>query len=288
MDLWAQKFIAHLRTSRRYSAHTLRAYEADVRDFIKRSGVPEPSSLKRIHVRTYLAELHRSRLSRSSVLRRISAVRSFVHFLMRSGLLEADPFAALPRPKREKKLPKFLTEAEMEELLASPRSLASPFKERDRALVELLYSSGLRRAELSALNAGDVDFVGGFVRVFGKGSRERIVPVGDTALKALRDYLRMKGKASQGALFTNPRGERLSEGGVAFVVRRWVRLARSLKPVTPHAFRHSFATHLLNRGCDLRSVQEMLGHRKLSTTQIYTHISLERLKKVYEEAHPRG
>lgn len=288
MKLWAQKYIARLRSSRRYSAHTLRAYQADISEFIKRVGVSEPKTLKRLHVRSYLAEIQQSKLSRNSVLRRLSSLKSFVRFLMEEEVLAADPFAALPRPKREKRLPKFLTEREMAELLANPRAGASPFKERDRGIVELLYSSGLRRSELAGLNVGDVDFIGGTVRVFGKGSRERIVPVGNTALKALRDYLRQRGRAGSGPLFLNARKERLSDAGVALVVRRWVKLAGSLKPVTPHAFRHSFATHLLNSGCDLRSVQEMLGHKNLSTTQIYTHVSLERLKKVYEDSHPRG
>ena len=163
------------------------------------------------------------------------------------------------------------------------------FRIRDSAVLELLYSSGLRRSEVSGLNIGDVDFVGGTVRVFGKGSRERVVPVGDAALGRLRDYLKSRPGAPAGApLFLNGKGGRLSDQGVAWILKRWIRASGWPKPVTPHVFRHSFATHLLDHGCDLRSVQEMLGHKNLATTQVYTHLSLEQLKRVYGRSHPKA
>jgi site-specific recombinase XerD len=166
---------------------------------------------------------------------------------------------------------------------------AGPDASRDRALLELLYSCGLRRAEASALNVGDVDFLSGIARVFGKGSKERLVPVGASALGFLRAYLASRGRPGDGeALFINRRGGRLSSDGVAFLVRRWCRRSPLLKTVAPHAFRHSFATHLLDRGADIREVQEMLGHSSLSTTQIYTHVSLKRLQQSYRAAHPRS
>ena len=179
----------------------------------------------------------------------------------------------------------------MDRLLASASpAAAEPLRLRDRAMIELLYSAGLRRSELRGLNVGDVDFLGGVVRVFGKGSRERIVPVGSAALGALRAYLEARsGRAAGGAqpLFSNRAGGRLSDAGVAFVVKRWVRSAAALKSVSPHVFRHSFATHLVSRGCDIRTVQEMLGHKSLANTQIYTHLSLEHLRQTYDKAHPR-
>lgn len=305
MKTWLERFLAHLRASRNYSGHTLRAYESDLRRFVEVYGGLEASAIERAHVREHLARLQKAPpVMRNTILRRISALRSFTRYLRQQGVLKRDPFLNLPLPKKERRLPKFLSESEMEDLLARGGNGAR-FRERDRAIVELLYSSGLRRSELSSLNVGDVDFVSGFARVFGKGSRERLVPVGAAALGALRDYLRKRKAAGVSAapgdavaaktspdggqaLFVNARGRRLSGQGVAWVVRRWIQSARWLKPVTPHAFRHSFATHLLNRGCDLRSVQEMLGHKSLQTTQVYTHVSLEQLKKVYRQAHPNS
>lgn len=292
MKNWVQRFLLHLRASRNYSSHTLRAYEADLRHFVSRIGEVEPSALQRVHVRAYLSELASSGLGRNSLLRRVSAVRSLARYLRREGALKDDPFLALPLPKKESRLPRFLTKREMEDVLGA----AEEFSERDRAILELLYSSGLRRGEASQLNRGDVDFIGGFVRVFGKGSRERLVPVGAKALSALKRYLDGRTDASAGGafagsaepLFLNERGERLSAAGIAWVLRRWLRRSGALKRVTPHAFRHSFATHLVDGGADLRSVQEMLGHKSLQTTQVYAHVSLERLKKVYKDAHPRS
>ena len=295
---WVQKFLTHLRASRNYSPHTLRAYATDLEQFCRRPGELPFSDgeerlrgIDRIRVRAYLAELQERGLGRNSVLRKAAALRAFFRFLRQEGIMTQDPFCALPLPRKEARLPQFLTEKEIGELLDHAGPARSPFRERDRAILELLYSSGLRRAELAALNVGDVDFVGGFVRVMGKGSRERLVPAGHAALQSLRDYLRQRGAGQVSGdrpLFVNARGQRLSDAGVAFLLKAWLRRAGWLKSVTPHSFRHSFATHLLNAGCDLRSVQEMLGHRSLATTQVYTHVSLEKLKAVYRRAHPRG
>ncbi|MBI4375697.1 MAG: tyrosine-type recombinase/integrase [Elusimicrobia bacterium] len=290
LAVWTAKFLTELRASRNYSPRTLRAYSLDLKHFSDLHPATSPSGIDRACVRAYLAELQKSALDRDSVLRRVSALRSFARYLRQQGELSADPFLNLPLPKRERKLPVFLTEREIEELLAKGggKGSSESLRRRDRALLELLYSSGLRRSEISALNVGDLDFVSGLVRVFGKGSRERLVPVGQVALSCLRDYVQARPTKPRDPLFANARGGRLSDQGVALVVRRWIASAQWLKRVTPHAFRHSFATHLLNRGCDLRSVQEMLGHKSLATTQIYAHVSLERLKKVYDSAHPRG
>ncbi|MBI4247861.1 MAG: tyrosine-type recombinase/integrase [Elusimicrobia bacterium] len=293
------------------SSGTIEAQEARVEG---------PVEFDRGRLRAYLAFLQSRKgagarggfLRRASVLRKIASLRSFVRFLVEQGELKADPFIGLPLPKKESLLPRFLTEEEMSALLGAqpgPRSSPRPSGasgsqgtapgaaqgERDIAILELLYSTGIRRAELCQLNAGDVDFIAGFIRVMGKGSRERLVPVGQPALAALRSYLSVRrsteaqGKSFQGAepLFVSVRGRRLSSAAVPLIVRRWARAAKFSKALTPHMFRHSFATHLLDRGCDLKSVQEMLGHKNLSSTQIYTHVSLEHLRKVYQKAHPR-
>lgn len=288
MKPWVQSFLTHVRASRNGSPHTLRAYQADLEGFLALTKASGPKSIDRSLVRGYIAALQGdAKLKRSSVLRKISAVRSFTRWLRENGELDRDPFLQVPVPKREKRLPKFLTEAEVDELLKAGARAAQKLGPRDRALLELLYSCGLRRAELAGLNVGDVDFLSGFVRVFGKGSKERLVPAGTTALKALREYLGARASRGGGQpLFLNHRGARLTHDGVALVVRRWSRDCGFSKKVTPHMFRHSFATHLLNGGCDLRSVQEMLGHKNLATTQVYTHLSLERLKKTYSQAHP--
>ncbi|MFA6317908.1 MAG: site-specific tyrosine recombinase/integron integrase [Elusimicrobiota bacterium] len=299
LGLWVQRFLAHLRAVRNYSAHTLRAYETDLARFLAWAAAqaPAPSSpegVDRTLIRGYLASL--GGLKRNSVLRKISTLRSLVRYWLEHGVVKDDPFTRITSPKKEAKLPKFLTESEMEGLLDADAGLAPEVRERDRAILELLYSSGLRRSELSSLNCGDVDFLSGLVRVFGKGRKERIVPVGTRALSRLRDYLRRRGGDPEAGgrlpgsapLFVNARGGRMTDAGVAWVLKRWLRRVQTFKRVTPHAFRHSFATHLLDRGCDLRQVQEMLGHKSLATTQIYTHVSLERLKKIYDEAHPRG
>ena len=293
IGLWIERFLAQLRAGRNASPHTLRAYAADLAAFERFcGGAAAVDALDRGRVRAWLAELQGRSLARSSVLRKASSLRSFSLYLLDQAALERDPFLNVRLPKREKPLPRFLTEAEMQRLLdsSSPATDAS-LSLRDRAMIELFYSAGLRRSELRGLNVGDVDFLGGVVRVFGKGARERIVPAGDAALEVLRAYLDSlpQGKAGGAEpLFTNKGGRRLSDAGVAFVVKRWVRAAATLKSVSPHVFRHSFATHLVSRGCDIRTVQEMLGHKSLANTQIYTHLSLEHLRQAYDKAHPRG
>lgn len=287
MRLQIERFLTRLRAAKNYSPHTLRAYRADLGGFLTMFPDLKSGEIDRSHVRRHLAELQSGEASRATVLRKASALRSFVGFLRSEGELRRDPFLGVPLPKRIRSLPRFLTEAEMDEILQAPVS-AAPGGERDRALIELLYSSGLRRAEISALNVGDVDFLSGVARVFGKGSKERVVPVGGDALKCLRTYLRSRGRPADGEpLFANLRGLRISPDGVMFLVRRWIKRSSLLKKVTPHVFRHSFATHLLNHGCDIRVVQEMLGHVSLRTTQIYTHVCLDRLREVYRAAHPR-
>jgi len=305
MRLWIQRFLTALRSRRNFSDHTLRAYKTDLEEFhqVLSSGKEmDAASLARSHIRNFLAHLQ-TRLSagkgrakglgRPTVLRKISAVRSFCRFLREEGALDRDPFLNVPVPKKESRLPKFLTESEVTGLLDGEGNGPEWVLLRDRALIELLYSSGLRRAEAARLNLADVDFMGGIVRVFGKGAKERVVPVGKTALSVLREYMKVRPRERDTGgggrpLWLNRRLTRLSEGGIALLVKKRAKEAGLLKNLAPHALRHSFATHLLDHGCDLRILAEMLGHKSLASTQVYTHTSLESLKKVYGKAHPRG
>ncbi|OGR95734.1 MAG: hypothetical protein A2016_08215 [Elusimicrobia bacterium GWF2_62_30] len=300
MDRLLEQFLLHLRAQRNFSRHTLKAYQADLKEFLifaAANKADAPKALDRALMRGYIASVSERRVARNTLLRNISSVRAFIHYLLANGTLENDPFDLITLPKREKRLPRFLTEGEVGKLqdYNSPGEVDAReknyfFSKRDFALFELIYSSGLRRSEAAGLNIGDVDFFSGFVRVLGKGSRERLVPAGDKALTALRAYLdtRPKPLAHGLPLFLNHKNTRLSDAGVALIFKKMARRARFARPVNPHSVRHSFATHLLDHGCDLKSVQEMLGHKNLQTTEIYTHVSLERLKEVYDKAHPRA
>lgn len=296
VDEALQRFRTYLRGERGASSHTLRAYEADLRAFAGycRLHKADPAVWDRVFLRRYLSALGEAAPARNTLLRRHASLRSFLKFLQREKAVTADLSADLPAPKRERRLPEMLSEKDMEALLApAPGDDGA----RDGAILELLYSAGLRVGELASLNVEDVDFWAATVRVLGKGARERIVPVGEKALDVLRTSLLKRGidPLSQGGtgtkarpLFVNRKGGRLSSTWIYLVVRAWARRAGLSRGIHPHTLRHSFATHLLNRGCDLRAVQEMLGHKNLSTTQIYTHLTTDRLKQVYDKAHPRA
>jgi integrase/recombinase XerC len=286
-----RRFRVYLRGERNASPHTLRGYETDLKDFAafsEKAGVP-PAGWDRPFLRRYLALLGERYPARATLLRKHASLRSFLKFLQLEEVLSGDPARDLPAPKRERRLPGVLSEEETSSILAAGGGA------RDRAMLELLYSSGLRAAELTSLNVEDVDFWAGTLRVLGKGARERVVPVGARALDALRTSLAERGidplaRSPGGArpLFVNRAGGRLGTRSLHNVVRALADRAALPAGVHPHTLRHSFATHLLNRGCDLRAVQEMLGHKNLSTTQIYTHLSPTRLKEVYDKAHPRS
>lgn len=300
MKLLVDQFLLHLRAQRNFSKHTIKAYQSDLGEFLVHAAANKaeaPAALDRLLMRGYIAAVSARGVSRNTLLRKISAVRSFLNWLLLNGRIETDPFDLITIPKKEKRLPRFLTEGEVGKLQDYNRPEEVNAREkgyyhalRDFALFELMYSSGLRRSEAAGLNVGDLDLFSGFARVMGKGSAERLVPVGDRALSAVRDYLetRRKPLAHAEPLFLNARNTRLTGAGIALVLRKMARRARFARHLNPHAVRHSFATHLLDRGCDLKSVQEMLGHKNLQTTEIYTHVSLERLKEVYEKAHPRA
>ena len=302
-NVLARNYLQYLRAERNYSPNTVRAYRTDITGFIdflhKNYTKISPEKCTKLIIRDYFSYLQGLELRRSSVIRKIEAVRSFYKYLSLENLLEANPFLSLSTPKRELRIPVFLSEDEVKGLFLIPG-----INLRDRAMLELLYSCGLRISELVGLNWGDVDFISGVVRVWGKGSRERVVPAGDTSLEALRQYQRGQAHLSGGQTTQNPRGSRpndpsrgiflnrdgarISQRGARKTIHRWFKAAGFAKKVSPHTLRHSFATHLLDRGCDLRSVQEMLGHKSLATTQIYTHVTAESLKRVYNKAHPRA
>ena len=290
----------HIRSQRNFSKHTVKAYRYDIKEFASYASVHNADAPKlwdRMLMRGYIAYISEKKVSRNTLLRKISAVHSFIAYLIAEGSMDGDPFVLITVPKKEKRLPKFLSEGEVGKMADynTPEAVkgedpSCKFAERDYAIFELLYSSGLRRSEAAGLNIGDVDFYGGFVRAMGKGSKERLVPVGDKALKAIRAYLntRLRPQAPAMPLFLNHNNTRLSDHGVALIIKKMARRARFVRPVNPHSLRHSFATHLLDNGCDLKSVQEMLGHKNLQTTEIYTHVSLSRLKEVYDKMHPRS
>ena len=300
MNLLIEKFLLHIKSQLNFSKHTLMAYKSDLKEFMahaKKSDIDNPIKIDRLFLRGYIGFIQDKKCSRATLLRKISSLRSFINYLLTEQHIENDPFALINIPRKEKRLPHFLTEKEMEKLTnynkpeeVYEQNADYKFAERDFALLEIMYSCGLRRSEVSFLNVGDVDFISGFVRAMGKGSKERMIPIGDNALMALRNYLATRHQPVTAGmpLFLNNKHTRLSDSGVALLVKRMARRARFARPVNAHTIRHSFATHLLEHGCDLRSVQEMLGHKNLETTQIYTHITLNQLKKVYDKAHPRA
>ncbi len=300
MKLLVDQFLLHLRAQRNFARNTIKAYQFDLGEFLSyaaASKAPGPGGLDRLLMRGYIAFISDRKVSRNTLLRKISAVRSFIHYLLETGQLETDPFDLITIPKKEKRLPRFLTEGEVGKLQdynrpgeVNAREKGYYFALRDYALFELIYSSGLRRSEAASLNLGDLDLYSGFARVMGKGSKERLVPVGDKALNAIREYLETRPRplAHGLPLFLNHMNTRLTGAGIALIFKKMARRARFARPMNPHSVRHSFATHMLDHGCDLKSVQEMLGHKNLQTTEIYTHVSLERLKEVYDKAHPRS
>ena len=287
-DRYIDKFLRYLDIERNASPHTLLNYRLDLvqcRNFLQQPW----DDVTHLSLRRYLAQMKQAALSKRTIARRLAALRSFFRFLCREGLLKDNPAVAISTPKLERRLPVFLTEGDVGKLLEAP-SGAGAWPLRDRAILETLYSTGMRVSELVGLRLEDVDMIGGTTKVLGKGKRERLTPIGEPALRAIQAYLheRPKQASAGGAVFVSRRGTRLSARSVQRVIGKWMKHLSIAQHVSPHTLRHSFATHLLNRGADLRSVQELLGHLNLSTTQIYTHVSTERLKAVYDRAHPRA
>jgi integrase/recombinase XerC len=292
------RFLNYLRDQKRFSPSTLRAYESDLRQFGEFldslpsiETPPGPEEIDTLAVRGFVARMSRSGLAKSSIARKLSAVRSFLNHAEREGRTKANVARAVPTPKVPKGLPRDLTVDEMFNLLdhVEGDDLAAV---RDAAILELLYAAGLRVGELVSLDLEDIDLRGGIVRVLGKGNKERLVPFGSKAARALERWIDrsrdLRAKTDQIAVFLNLRGSRLTDRSVRRILNRRLREAAVRARVSPHALRHSFATHLLGAGADLRAIQELLGHASLSTTQRYTHVSTEALMRVYDKAHPRA
>ncbi|ACC97724.1 Integrase family protein [Elusimicrobium minutum Pei191] len=284
------KFILSLQ-SKNFSRHTLRAYTADLKDvenYMAEHNLTAAEFFTHTKLRGYLGVTSEGDYKKNTVLRKISVMRSFAKYLLKHEVIKNNPFKLLPLPKREKLLPKFLTQEETDRLIDTAANQGK-LPARDKALFELIYSSGLRRSEVTGLSIKDIDLNLGVVRVMGKGSKERLVPITDLAIEALKEYLSTRGVYNSGdPLFLNRLGGRLTGDGLAYLVKNITIKANLARKVTAHSLRHSFATHMLNNGCDLRSLQEMLGHKSLSATQVYTHVSLDRLKKIYGQTHPRS
>ena len=291
-------FIAKLEHEKGFSEHTLRAYHKDLLQFDNFLKAEKRSSLESVNhllLRRFLAVLRSKNYSKTTIARKLASIRSFFKFLIREGELVANPFEMLRTPKQDKKLPHFLSITEVDVLLKTPDS-STLMGLRDMAIMETLYSTGIRVSELVGLDEGSIDFLAGMIKVQGKGKKERLVPIGSPAIKAINEYIDSKSMSKKKEeksvsrsepLFLNKYGGRLTARSVARSLDKYLKVSGINLLTSPHTFRHSFATHLLDKGADLRSVQEMLGHSSLSTTQVYTHITTERLKNVYDKAHPR-
>lgn len=298
---YLEGFIDHLRVERSASRLTLVSYRTDLEQFFSFVAVKNQMPVSEVtveaithrSVRDYLANMQHNGLRRSTMARKLAALRSFVRYLCRENIIKSNPIAAVATPKQEKKLPGFLYPAEVEELMNAP-DITKTLGIRDRAVLELLYATGLRVSELVGLNVPDVDLRQNLVKARGKGNRERIVPLGSKAHEMLQIYLdksrnilEHKKVRDNGALFLNRFGSRLTTRSIRNIINKYIDEVATNTRVSPHTLRHTFATHLLNNGADLRSVQELLGHVKLSTTQIYTHLTKEDIKKIHNRTFPR-
>ena len=293
MHTMIRAYQEYLDAERNYSSHTLDAYRNDLEQlagFLKSHHIDSWSDVRRETLRTWLRTLFEAGTAKKSIARKIASTRSFFKFLRRKDVVLSNPALSLVSPRLERKLPVYLDEGAMERMLAIPDRSTEDGR-RDAAILELFYSTGMRLSELVNLNIGDVDYAGGTVKVRGKGRKERILPLGSKALDALRAYGKtaLPDHADAGSpLFYGASGKRTYPMAITRLVRRYIQEVSEIEKKSPHVIRHSFATHMLNHGADLRAVKELLGHESLSTTQVYTHVSTERMKKVYRQAHPKA
>ncbi|MDH7493618.1 MAG: tyrosine recombinase XerC [Candidatus Saccharicenans sp.] len=289
------QFLDFLKFEKNASPHTIAGYRRDLNQlaaYLKENGYTWRTA-ESLALRGFLAELHERKLKKSSIVRKLAAMRSFFEFGLRKKWRDDNPASALSTPRQEQKIPGFLTEEETAQFLEWPVDRTEPLDVRDRAILELLYASGLRVSELTALDLEDLHLRERLVRVKGKGKKERIVPFGRQAEKWLREYLALRPRLAakrtpEAALFLNYRGERLTARSVQRLVRSRLKQIAVFRKISPHSLRHSFASHLLSRGADLRVIQELLGHKSLATTQKYTHLDLSRLLEIYRKSHPRS
>lgn len=303
-------FLAYLKLNRHVSPHTVRAYDSDVSQYLafvasqsgKKISALGPADLDMSSVRLHIADLNRAGKARSSVARKLSGLRTFIKYLRREEVIDHDPAAMAVAPRRDQTIPTYLSEPEIARLIETPNS-GDPLGRRDRAILELFYASGLRLSELVAIDLEDLNLNERMVRVMGKGGKERILPFNQSTLSALRAWMKDRAgmlapkrqktegrrqKRDEDPLFINVRGTRLTGRSVDRLLRRYVAQCSTRMGISPHALRHSFATHLLQRGADLRAIQELLGHARLSTTQRYTHVNAAQLIDVYRKSHPRA
>ena len=299
MDSLVPRFLEHLRIERGVSLHTLKAYREDLAAlrvyFKERVALDQPSApdLTTQRLRSYLAYLHDQNLAKTTIARRLASLRTFLKYLCREGILQRSPALGLRTPRLRSRLPSFLSTSEVKNLLDAPDA-GTRLGARDRAILETFYSSGLRVSELVGIDLNDLDLEAGMVVVRGKGKRERIAPLGSHALAALTRWIDKRGQTGErrirdrAALFLNHTGGRITTRSVARILAKHLKRSGITTAASPHTLRHSFATHLLDRGADIRSVQELLGHRSLSSTQIYTHVTSQRMREIYDRAHPRA
>ena len=306
MQELVNQFLEHLRYERNLSEHTLRNYASDLEQFLDylappnnktgKRNQPQLSEIDHIAIREWLATLHSAQKKKTSVARKLAALRTFFQFMVREGKLESNPAKLVSTPRLEKKLPQHLSVEDTIKFIETP-DIESDLGKRDRAMLELMYATGVRVSELTKLNLGDIDFHLKLIRVTGKRRKQRIVPFGVPAAIALKEYLNVRdrflmnapvSKRDLEAVFLNYQGTRITTRSVGRMVEKYIRECAGMHDISPHALRHSFATHLLDSGADLRDIQELLGHARLSTTQIYTHVSMEKLVEVYDKAHPKA
>ena len=284
------KFLEYLTHQKNYSYHTLKSYREDIEQFIDFLKKKKISSFEKVDYYTFLeflSFLKNENYSETTISRKVASLKSFFKFLTGSNFINSNPAILISSPKTPERLPEFLSVEEVEKILNIPagKNWASL---RDKAILELLYSTGIRVGELVSLEIGDINFIEEIIKVRGKGKKERIVPVGKPALNALIDYIEKRPNKKEKKLFLNKYGKPLTERSVERIIEKYRKISGIDKKITPHTFRHSFATHMLDRGADLRTVQELLGHERITTTQIYTHLTVEKLKEFYNKTHPRA
>lgn len=296
MERWLEEFIHYLAVERGLAQNTLASYRIDLSQYLmhlRKQGITSLSQTDRNQILSHLYKIQKEGKAPATISRHLAALKHFYRFLLADGVISEDHTTSLESPKLAQRLPQVLSTTEVETLLSQPQ-LADPAGIRDKAMLELIYATGIRVSELVSLNLQDVELDMGYIRCFGKGSKERIIPFGSVAVRYVREYLSRsrvkltKGKTEHPALFVNVQGKRLTRQGFWKIIKKYAREGKIDKPITPHTLRHSFATHLLENGADLRAVQEMLGHADISTTQIYTHLTKIRLREVYTNAHPRA
>ncbi|MGO0060922.1 site-specific tyrosine recombinase XerD [Brevibacillus fluminis] len=295
MEILIDHFMHFLSVEKGLAANTLESYQRDLfayTDFLKSEGVTDIAASNRSHIISYLVILQKKGRATATLSRNLASIRAFYQFLVRDRHLEHDPSVHLETPKIEKRLPKVLSLEEVEKLLEGP-DLSQPSGVRDKAMLELMYATGIRVSELVQLNMGDINLEMGFLKCMGKGSKERMIPLGKVAISVIRQYFetarsRLLKVGGESALFVNHLGKRMTRQGFWKIIKKYALQSGITAEITPHTLRHSFATHLLENGADLRSVQEMLGHADISTTQIYTHVTRSRIKDVYAKTHPRA